>query len=428
MPELRSFRNRLEHRTLTWSAFSVLAGAVLYLRPSPFLRTLAIALAAWAGLGILAALLSEVSSLRRTQADSEQTDALRVAEESRTVNRALELAMALGATGAAAGLSFALRAAAPEWRGAGWGSLGQGAFVLFFSLFHLHRIPPLPFPQALSVFRGPEHEPFLLDGQEGAVLLVHGFGDSPDEMRPLGEELHAAGWTARGMLLPGFGPQFSALGDVRWEDWMEAVLQELRELRGRYSRVVLLGYSLGGSLALAASAAEPPDGLELLAPFTQANGDLKKIAGGMILPLISRYFYPLKDADFGDPRLQSTIRDFLPTVDLEDSRTVSALRSVGFPSSILEQVVRSGWHARRAAASLRLPVLIVQGADDGVVHPESTRRLLQRFPVPPRYIQVPGEHALTRPSSPSWEEVRRETLSFAAELQKECTERSMEPC
>jgi carboxylesterase len=278
------------------------------------------------------------------------------------------------------------------------------------------------------VFRGPEHQPFLLEGQEGAVLLVHGFGDSPEEMRPLGEELHAAGWTARGMLLPGFGPQLSAIADVRWEDWIEAVLQELRALRARHSRVLLLGYSLGGSLALAASAAEPPDGLELLAPFTQANGDLKKIAGGMILPLISRYFYPLKDADFADPRLQSTIRDFLPSADLDDPRTVSALRSVGFPISILEQVVRSGWHARRAAASLRLPVLILQGAEDDLVHPEATRRLLQRFPVPPRYIEVPGEHALTRPSSPSWEEVRRETLWFAEELQKECAERNMEPC
>jgi esterase/lipase len=428
MRDLRSFRNRLEHRIMAWSALSVLASAVLYLRPGPFPRSLPIALAAWAGLGILASLLSEVSSLRRTRAALEQADPLRSAEESRSLNRALQLAMALGAAGAAAGLSLALRAGAPEWRGAGWGILGQGAFVLFFSLFHLRRIPPLPFPDPLPVFRGPEHQPFLLEGREGAVLLVHGFGDSPEEMRPLGEELHAAGWTARGMLLPGFGPQLALIGEVRWEDWIEAVLRELRALRARHSRVLLLGYSLGGSLALAASAAEPPEGLELLAPFSQANGDLKKTAGGMILPLLTRYFYPLKDADFGDPRLQSTIRDFLPSADLDDPRTVSALRSVGFPISILEQVVRSGWHARRAAASLRLPVLILQGAEDGLVHPEATRRLLPRFLVPPRYVEVPGEHALTRTSSPSWEEVRRETLSFAAELQKECAERSMKPC
>jgi pimeloyl-ACP methyl ester carboxylesterase len=90
--------------------------------------------------------------------------------------------------------------------------------------------------------------------------------------------------------------------------------------------------------------------------------------------------------------------------------------------------VRSGWHARRAAASVRPPVLIVQGAEDTLVHPEGTRRLAQRFPVPPRCVEVPGGHGLARPSSPSWEEVRRETLSFAAELQKECAERSMKPC
>jgi carboxylesterase len=416
MPNLWSFRNSLEHRLLIWSAFSLLAGTVLFLRPSPFLRALALPLAAWAAAGAAAMFLGLGSPFRRARGVQGQPDPLRLAEQSRALSRALQWGIALGAAGALAGLTVALRAAAPGWRGAGWGILGQGTFVLFFGLFHLRRIPPLPFPESLPVFSGPEHEPFLLSGGEGAALLVHGFGGSPAEMRPLAEELHAAGWAARGMLLPGFGPQLPALGDVRWKDWMEAVLQEMRALRGHYPRVLLIGYSLGGSLALAASAMQPPDGLALLAPFTRANGDLKKSAGTLILPLLSGLFYPLKDADFANPRLQDTIREFLPEVDLGDPRAVSALRSIGFPSTILEQVARSGWHARLAAASLRLPVLIVQGTDDAIVDPQCTRRLLRRFPLSPRYAEVPGDHALVRLSSPGWQEVRREVLSFAAAL------------
>jgi alpha-beta hydrolase superfamily lysophospholipase len=59
-------------------------------------------------------------------------------------------------------------------------------------------------PQALLAFQGPEHLPFLWPGGQPAALLVHGFPGTPAEMRPLGEALHQAGWTAQGILLPGF--------------------------------------------------------------------------------------------------------------------------------------------------------------------------------------------------------------------------------
>ena len=56
--------------------------------------------------------------------------------------------------------------------------------------------------------------PFFLEGGEHAVLLTHGFTGTPAHMRPLGEYLHAQGFTVQGILLPGHG-ESTTIGDER---------------------------------------------------------------------------------------------------------------------------------------------------------------------------------------------------------------------
>ncbi len=415
-PGLESFRRRLARSLFAWFAASCLAGGALFLQGEPFLRTLGAALGAWgvAGAAIAAAARGWMSW--RLPAAREQESPLRPAQETRRLRRLLRAGIAAGVAGAAASLPVALQSAAGKWRGAGWGILAQSLFLFALGAVMTRRLPPFALLPYLPAFGEPEHQPFLLGGAERVALLVHGFGGSPTEMRPLAEVLNAAGWSARGMLLPGFGSQLSSLPLVRWQDWKQAVTGELQLLRALYSAVLLVGFSLGGAVCLAAAAEENPDGLVLLAPFTRTGGDLKRTFGGLVLPYVSRFFYPLKGADFSNPRLRRAIGEALPEADLGDSRTVSTLRSVGVPSTILKQLVRAGLRARQAAASMTAPVFILQGKDDAVVRPESTRRLLRRFRRSVRYTEVPGDHSLVRPASPAWEQVAREVVSFAGNL------------
>ena len=414
-PDLRDYRRRLARRLLAWFAASCLAGGALFLQHNLVLHALAGALTAWGALGALIAVPAAGRLGRHPAAQPEKDDPLRLARETRLLRRLLQAGVAAGGAGAMAGVPLGLEAAG-GWRDAGWGIAAQGLFLVALGLLHLRRLPALSLPEPVPWFSGPEHRPFLLGGGGRVALLVHGFGGSPAEMRPLAEELNAAGWSARGMLLPGFGPQLSSLPEVVWQDWKRAVAGELGLLRALYSEVLLLGFSLGGAVCLAAAAEESPDGLVLLAPFTRAGSDLKKTLGGLLLPHVSRFFYPLKEADFSDPRLRKAVGELLPEADLEDPRTISALRSVGVPSVILEQVVRAGLQARRAATSARMPVLLIQGKEDTVVHPEDTLRLLRRFPRPPRYVELPAGHSLVRPASPAWEQVAEEVVSFAGAL------------
>ncbi len=46
-------------------------------------------------------------------------------------------------------------------------------------------------------------------------LLVHGFTGAPDEMRPLGEALAAAGFPVRAVRLPGHGTSVDDLARTR---------------------------------------------------------------------------------------------------------------------------------------------------------------------------------------------------------------------
>ncbi len=97
-------------------------------------------------------------------------------------------------------------------------------------------------------------EPFDLDGDDRGVLCVHGFTGTPYEMRFLGQRLHGAGFTVRGLRLPGHGTSVEQLDRTTWHDWYACVEGELDALHRRCKSVSVVGQSLGGLLALHAAA------------------------------------------------------------------------------------------------------------------------------------------------------------------------------
>ena len=87
------------------------------------------------------------------------------------------------------------------------------------------------------------------DGEVG-VLCVHGFTGTPYEVRYLGEQLVRAGFSARGIRLPGHGTQIEDLERTTSADWAAAVETAFDQLARRHRRVAVVGQSLGGLLGL----------------------------------------------------------------------------------------------------------------------------------------------------------------------------------
>ncbi|MBC8075201.1 MAG: hypothetical protein H7Y32_03920, partial [Chloroflexales bacterium] len=65
-------------------------------------------------------------------------------------------------------------------------------------------------------------DPFDFAGGPVGLLLIHGLTGTPGEVRPMGEHLAAAGYTVRGVLLPGHGGDPAELFGVGWQRWVEA--------------------------------------------------------------------------------------------------------------------------------------------------------------------------------------------------------------
>jgi carboxylesterase len=116
-------------------------------------------------------------------------------------------------------------------------------------------------------FDGSDHQSLFWQESDRAALLVHGFPGTPAEMHPLGTILKEAGWTVRGLMLPGLGADIEKLDQRTSRVWLDAVQQAIEELKRQHRVILLAGYSLGGALALNAALEQRPDGLVLLAPF-----------------------------------------------------------------------------------------------------------------------------------------------------------------
>lgn len=267
---------------------------------------------------------------------------------------------------------------------------------------------------SFAAFESEAHRPFWLEGGDVAALLIHGFPGTPAEMRPLGEALHAAGWTAQGLLLPGFGADIETLPQRTYSDWIESVCAATRALRQRYRSVVVIGFSMGGAVALSAAARVEPDALVLLNPLTRMSHVFWRL-----LPLITRLFPQVKPfnlikLDFENPQTRESIAQFMPGADLDDPQVREAIREFRVPTRMFEQLRQVGQQAFRVAPKVHVRTLVVQARHDQTISPEMTRKLAARLPVCD-YAEIDAEHNFTIPEQSGWDHVLNLVLRFVEE-------------
>lgn len=108
------------------------------------------------------------------------------------------------------------------------------------------------------------------DAARPACILLHGFGGTPFEMEPPAEALRRAGFSVALPLYPGHGLTMTDFRKTFFSDWLRYAEQQFLNLCEQHNRVVLTGFSMGGSIALflAAKYAALPQlaGVAALAP------------------------------------------------------------------------------------------------------------------------------------------------------------------
>lgn len=266
-------------------------------------------------------------------------------------------------------------------------------------------------------FGKPEHQPFHWQRGSDAALLIHGFPGTPAEMRPVGLLLRDAGWTVDGPLLPGFGPDVKSLADRKFGEWIRAARESCARIMGMHDRVLIVGNSMGGALALTVAEEARPAGLVLLAPFTRFASRWHNFFWPVIRRLL-RQVHPFQKADFSSAEIRRVIGRMFKDADPDDAEVQRTIRALSLPIGALDQLRKAGLAALAAAPRVKSPCLILQGLNDPIVIPATTQALVRRLPGQARYVELDAGHDLIEPDGNAWPEVTRLVADFAGLLKQ----------
>ena len=207
--------------------------------------------------------------------------------------------------------------------------------------------------------------PLTLRGSRpGAVLLLHGYNDSPQSMYSVAAALHAHGWSVRVPALPGHArtlPAFAASGS---RQWIEAAREELAALRATSEPVAVGGLSMGGAIALLLAAEEPTvRAVVVYAPYLHASLSLRVMrAISWIAALGARYVSGGGGRSVHDP--------------------VAGARMIAYRSGTPRLLVQLQYVVQAASAVLPLvnqPVLYLQSREDNRIPVSAAERAFARI-------------------------------------------------
>lgn len=203
-------------------------------------------------------------------------------------------------------------------------------------------------------------EPFLLQAKRNdiAVLLTHGFLASPAEMRGLADTIHSQGITVMGTRLRGHGTSPWDLRERNWEDWLESVESGCDILGKLAERVLLVGFSTGGTLSLVAAANGNPmiaGVCCVCAPMKFRNKNMR--------------FVPLMYGANKVVRWLSKYEGVMPFRPTEPEHPHINYRHM--PIRGLYELTRLVGHTKSSLSKIDCPVTIVQSEEDHVVEPTS---------------------------------------------------------
>lgn len=230
----------------------------------------------------------------------------------------------------------------------------------------------------------------------GAVLLLHGCGDTPQTLRPVADRLHAAGLTVHAPLLPGHGRTLRDFDASGADEWIGAARSAYAALRARHETVSLVGLSMGGAIAVILAADTPPPALVLIAPYLEMPRTVRRLARA------HRFWQGASYLRSGDPR------------SLHDAEARAASLAYGVTTArVLRQLLTVVERAWDALARVHAPTLIVQSRSDNRLAADVPVRALARIPAAvQRMIWVEGGHVVT--VDVDRERVAREVESWIA--------------
>ncbi|MFH1861138.1 MAG: alpha/beta fold hydrolase [bacterium] len=217
-----------------------------------------------------------------------------------------------------------------------------------------------------------------------ALLMVHGFGDSPALYTRFAPALAEMGFTCKAMRLPGFAEPMTEYAKTSLNLWLEALDKEVNQLGQQHSKVWIVAHSLGGAIAIRylmedtikqSSSANCKqtlngvDGVILLAPFLGVSSRRSPLfpartwhkIGNRCL-FITKIFENYLPIDAHDP-------------DAKKSHEAYCDRFI--PRNIYSELFKLLDSLKEKSGEFNLPMLMMLSIDDEVIEPKSAEQFYQ---------------------------------------------------
>lgn len=218
-------------------------------------------------------------------------------------------------------------------------------------------------------------EPIALESPDATmgVVILHGFGDTPQTVESLAHALHAHGFDVAVPLLPGHGRTLREFAGSTREQWLAAARDAYDAMRARHPRVALIGLSLGGALATILAADDPGlTSLVLLAPYLDAPRWLRLLtraspAVSVVLPYVG-----------GNP---------LRSIHDPEARA-NALAYGATTPGLVRELIRTADLARAALPRVSAPTIYIQSREDNRITEDVAIRAFATITAHPKRLEV----------------------------------------
>lgn len=221
---------------------------------------------------------------------------------------------------------------------------------------------------------------YMIEGGPVGVLLIHGLGGTPVELREVARRLGRAGFTVSCCQLAGHCGTEAELAATRFEDWYASAETALAALETHCERIVVGGLSMGALLAALLAAREPAraHGLVMLAPTLRYDGwSIPRYSFLLKLlidtPLGRRYRF-VERAPYGlkDERTRAAVVRAMK----QGSTDAGAL---GTPAQALRQLWRLVAEVKPRLPAIRQPAFIAHARHDDVASLDNAVLLQRRL-------------------------------------------------
>jgi alpha-beta hydrolase superfamily lysophospholipase len=251
----------------------------------------------------------------------------------------------------------------------------------------------------------PQAAPFAIGTGPIALLMIHGFADTPRLWQRMADRLATKGtFTCRAMLLPGSAQPLARAKHQSLPLWRQAIDDELDRLHATHPAVWVVGHSLGGALALDAALRHPQTvaGAAVLAPMiavSRKRSPLFPPAVWFGLASVLLCLSPTFESCFSADNTAADDPSFVYTKD----RFIPFCVYRG-----LFQLIRAN---RDQAVHLTCPVFAATAELDSVVDTPATHRWFARCSSPKRIRAIPEiRHVI--PLENGWQVITDDLADF----------------